>query len=189
MLQVSELAREVDRGPELIRLSTRPFDDASPASAPDRPVFNAKGLSAVNISTSPFLPSSGAFGDAPATPPSAPPGALRVDTASIDPACISLPLPSPTEDEALSLTDVIELQAFVEKKRWIQQQIDVLRSLESIDCFAGCLSTFEPVEAESSLPTAEAVEAMFKQHEQVEAEVEKLDGGEIARLRQMAKGQ
>jgi hypothetical protein len=170
-----------------------PSDDAPLTAAPDRPGYDATGLSAVTISTSPFLPSSSAFGEAPATPLSISSGTLRVETAggaTIDPAGISLPLPSPTEDEALSLTDVIELQAFVEKKRWIQQQIDVLRGLETVDCFAGCRSTFADGrdDADSTLPTPEAVEVMFQQHEQIEAEAEKLDSGEIARLRQMARG-
>lgn len=90
------------------------------------------------------------------------------------------------------MTDVVELQAFVEKKRWIEEQIAVLRALEPIDCFADCRPTFEG-ESESStgdktLPSKEALQEMLKEHERIEAEAEKLDGGEIARLRQMAKG-
>lgn len=123
---------------------------------------------------------------------------LRVQTGAgptnVDPADISLPLPSPSEEDALTLTDVVELQAFVEKKRWIEQQIVVLRALEPVDCFAGCRLTFAREDdsdagaGSGALPTKDEVNAMFREHERIEAEAEQLDGGEIARLRQMAKG-
>lgn len=90
------------------------------------------------------------------------------------------------------MTDVVELQAFVEKTRWIEEQIAVLRALEPVDCFADCRPTFEGESGLSTgdrtLPSKEALQDMLKEHERIEAEAEKLDGGDIARLRRMAKG-
>ncbi|KAL7413086.1 hypothetical protein BDY24DRAFT_72903 [Mrakia frigida] len=119
-------------------------------------------------------------------------------TSSPVPSQICLPPESPSE--ALGETEVIELQAFVDKKRWIEDRIEVLKSLPPIECFVVLMPTFSSRNREKeeevmvgeergkgALPTKEELDEMFAEQDRIEEEADRFDGGDLERLRKMAK--
>ncbi|KAG8984242.1 hypothetical protein FRB94_000343 [Tulasnella sp. JGI-2019a] len=91
--------------------------------------------------------------------------------------------------ESLDAENRIEVQAFLERKTWIQDKIKLLESMPPIDVFQSVeliLPTTPGVPIEG-LPTHEEVVAWVAEHDRIEAETEQFDKGDMIRLKKFAK--
>lgn len=72
----------------------------------------------------------------------------------------------------------------------------VLKGLPPIECFVVLLPTFRNGEevvvddgGKGGLPTKEELDEMFAEQDRIEEEADRFDGGDLERLRKMAKGE
>jgi hypothetical protein len=69
----------------------------------------------------------------------------------------------------------------------------MLKGLPPIECFAVLMPTFRDGEQvdiprNTALPTREELDEMWAEQDRIEEEADRFDGGDLTRLRKMAKG-
>ncbi|KAG8733220.1 hypothetical protein FRC11_007790, partial [Ceratobasidium sp. 423] len=91
--------------------------------------------------------------------------------------------------ETLASEEVIELQAFIERREWIEDKIRLLEKMPPIEVFAGIpellASSTTPI---TSLPTREELAKWVAEHDKIEQEAEQFDAGDMNRLKKFTKG-
>ncbi|QRW15920.1 hypothetical protein RhiXN_03921 [Rhizoctonia solani] len=92
------------------------------------------------------------------------------------------------EAETLASEEVIELQAFIERREWIEDKIRLLEKMPPIEVFAGIqellASSTAPI---TSLPTREELAKWVAEHDRIEHEAEQFDAGDMSRLKKFTK--
>ncbi|CAE6369587.1 unnamed protein product [Rhizoctonia solani] len=92
------------------------------------------------------------------------------------------------EAETLASEEVIELQAFIERREWIEDKIRLLEKMPPIEVFAGIqellASSTTPI---TSLPTREELAKWVAEHDRIEHEAEQFDAGDMSRLKKFTK--
>ncbi|KAG8764384.1 hypothetical protein FRC12_008129 [Ceratobasidium sp. 428] len=92
------------------------------------------------------------------------------------------------EAETLASEEVIELQAFLERREWIEEKIRLLEKMPPIEVFAGV----EELVASSTtsltcLPTRKELAEWVAEHDRIEQETEQFDAGDMNRLKKFTK--
>ncbi|KAL4081947.1 hypothetical protein V8B97DRAFT_2031921 [Scleroderma yunnanense] len=95
--------------------------------------------------------------------------------------------PQNSEEEALESHEVIELQAFSERKAWIEEKIKFLESLPPIEVFVGVDALRDSAESIPGLPTRQQLQEWLAEHDRIEKETEIFDSGELKKLRKFTK--
>ncbi|KAI1792964.1 hypothetical protein LXA43DRAFT_301235 [Ganoderma leucocontextum] len=96
--------------------------------------------------------------------------------------------PEKTEmDEALEWHEVIELQAFSERKAWIEEKIKFLEQLPPIEVFVGLDAVRASATVVPGLPTREQLQEWMVEHDRIEKETEIFDSGELKKLKKFTK--
>lgn len=111
----------------------------------------------------------------------------------------------PGGEEALESHEVIELQAFSEKKSWIEERIRVsllghlalrlltllqfLEDMPPIDAFVGLDAIRASAEVVPGLPSRAVLDEWTAKHDMVDKEMEVFDTVELEKLRQLTKGE
>ncbi|KAH9939908.1 hypothetical protein B0H21DRAFT_755749 [Amylocystis lapponica] len=94
----------------------------------------------------------------------------------------------PREDEqALESHEVIELQAFSERKVWIEDKIKFLETLPPIEVFVGLDAVRASAEVVPGLPTRTQLQEWLVEHDRIEKETEIFDSGELKKLKKFTK--
>jgi hypothetical protein len=109
------------------------------------------------------------------------------------------------EEEALESHEVIELQAFSEKKPWIEERIRVslialfsilvlnlpqfLEEMPPIEVFVGLDAIRAFAEVVPGLPSRAVLEEWLSKHDSVDKEMEVFDIVELEKLRKLTKGE
>ncbi|KAG0705411.1 hypothetical protein DFH29DRAFT_276372 [Suillus ampliporus] len=91
------------------------------------------------------------------------------------------------EEQALETHEVIELQAFSERKAWIEDKIKFLVALPPIEVFVGLDAIRTSAEDIPGLPTREQLQEWLAEHDRIEKETEIFDSGELKKLRALTK--
>ncbi|KXN87916.1 hypothetical protein AN958_07926 [Leucoagaricus sp. SymC.cos] len=91
------------------------------------------------------------------------------------------------EEEALESHEVIELQAFSEKKPWIEERIRFLEEMPTIEVFVGLDAIRASAEVVPGLPSRATLEEWLAKHDSVDKETEIFDIAELEKLRQLTK--
>ncbi|GJE84717.1 hypothetical protein PsYK624_007930 [Phanerochaete sordida] len=94
---------------------------------------------------------------------------------------------TPGEEETLEWHEVIELQAFSERKTWIEEKIKFLEQLPPIQVFVGLDAVRESALEVPGLPTREQLQAWLEEHDRIEKETEIFDRGELQKLKKFTK--
>ncbi|KAH7916155.1 hypothetical protein BJ138DRAFT_1053407 [Hygrophoropsis aurantiaca] len=92
-----------------------------------------------------------------------------------------------TEEQALESHEVIELQAFSERKAWIEEKIKFLEKLPPIEVFVGLDAIRACEETVPALPTRAELQEWMLEHDRIEKETEIFDSGDLKKLRQITK--
>ncbi|KIL00013.1 hypothetical protein PAXRUDRAFT_822110 [Paxillus rubicundulus Ve08.2h10] len=95
--------------------------------------------------------------------------------------------PQDTQEETLESHEVIELQAFSERKAWIEEKIMFLEQLPPIEVFVGSDALRRSAESIPGLPTREQLQGWLAEHDRIEKETEIFDSGELKKLRMFTK--
>ncbi|KAI9447766.1 hypothetical protein H4582DRAFT_1896216 [Lactarius indigo] len=90
-------------------------------------------------------------------------------------------------EQALESHEVIELQAFSERKEWIVEKINLLEGMAPIEVFAGLDAVRASAPAESGLPTREQLKQWLVEHDKIEKETEIFDSGELKKFKKITK--
>ncbi|KAH9071654.1 hypothetical protein EDB83DRAFT_2517469 [Lactarius deliciosus] len=90
-------------------------------------------------------------------------------------------------EQALESHEVIELQAFSERKEWIVEKINLLEGMPPIDVFASLDAVRASIPAESGLPTREQLKQWLIEHDKIEKETEIFDSGELKKFKKITK--
>lgn len=111
-----------------------------------------------------------------------------------------------TEKETLESHEVIELQAFSERKAWIEEKIKVstcyssfqalfshtisqfLEQLPPIQVFVGIDAVRTSADSVPGLPSREQLQDWLTEHDRIEKETEIFDSGELKKLRKFTRG-
>ncbi|KAH7105684.1 hypothetical protein BKA62DRAFT_826937 [Auriculariales sp. MPI-PUGE-AT-0066] len=90
------------------------------------------------------------------------------------------------EEVALDSDEKIGLEAFLQRKEWIEDKCQVLENMPPIDVFAGLeqLLSSEPV---NGLPSRKQLQDWLKEHDAIEKETVQFDTGDMIRLKKFAK--
>ncbi|KAG2158918.1 uncharacterized protein EDB93DRAFT_1325023 [Suillus bovinus] len=91
------------------------------------------------------------------------------------------------EEQALEIHEVIELQAFSERKAWIEDKIKFLEALSPVQVFVGLGAIRTSAEDIPGLPTREQLQEWLAEHDRIEKETEIFDSGELKKLRALTK--
>ncbi|EPQ59376.1 hypothetical protein GLOTRDRAFT_136260 [Gloeophyllum trabeum ATCC 11539] len=91
------------------------------------------------------------------------------------------------EEIPLDWQEVIQLQAFSERKAWIEEKIAFLEKLPPIEVFAGLDAVRASAETVPGLPTREQLQEWMVEHDRIEKETEIFDSGELKKLREVTK--
>ncbi|KAI0366385.1 hypothetical protein BV20DRAFT_652811 [Pilatotrama ljubarskyi] len=94
---------------------------------------------------------------------------------------------NPDNDEALEWHEVIELQAFSERKAWIEEKIKFLEQLPPIEVFTGLDAVRQSAAEVPGLPTREQLKEWMEEHDKIEKETEIFDSGELKKLKKFTK--
>ncbi|KAI0829398.1 hypothetical protein BC628DRAFT_1131250 [Trametes gibbosa] len=133
--------------------------------------------------------SSGIPTDAPIAIPSG--GAAVPDILAVADRVLSLErqwaAQNPENDEALEWHEVIELQAFSERKVWIEEKTKFLEQLPPIEVFTGLDAVRQSAAEVPGLPTREQLKAWIVEHDKIEKETEVFDSGELRKLKKFTK--
>ncbi|KAJ7591336.1 hypothetical protein C8J56DRAFT_1047538 [Mycena floridula] len=86
-------------------------------------------------------------------------------------------------DEALDSNQVIELQAFSERKTWIEDKIKFLEKMPPIEVFVGLDALKSSAEVVPGLPSRSELQQWIVEHDAIEKETEIFDTGELKKLR------
>ncbi|KAI0356724.1 hypothetical protein OH77DRAFT_1520211 [Trametes cingulata] len=95
---------------------------------------------------------------------------------------------NPDNDEALEWHEVIELQAFSERKAWIEEKTKFLEQLPPIEVFTGLDAVRQSAAEVPGLPTREQLKEWMEEHDKIEKETEIFDSGELKKLKKFTKG-
>lgn len=109
------------------------------------------------------------------------------------------------EEQALEGHKVIELQAFSERRAWIEEKIKVticiyapvngsnvaqfLEQLPPINIFVGLDAVRSSATTVPGLPTREELQQWVAEHDRIEKETEIFDSGELKKLKKFTKGE
>ncbi|OBZ71789.1 hypothetical protein A0H81_08273 [Grifola frondosa] len=91
------------------------------------------------------------------------------------------------DEEALEWHEVIELQAFSERRAWIEEKIKFLEQLPPIEVFAGLEAVRSSAEEVHGLPTRAELQQWLVEHDRIEKETEVFDSGELKKLKKFTK--
>ncbi|KAI0698913.1 hypothetical protein BC835DRAFT_628774 [Cytidiella melzeri] len=91
------------------------------------------------------------------------------------------------EEQALEWHEVIELQAFSERKAWIEEKTKLLEQMPPIQVFVGLDVVRESAEEVPGLPTREELKQWVIDHDKIEKETEMFDSGELRKLKKFTK--
>lgn len=117
--------------------------------------------------------------------------------------------PEQNVEQALESHEVMELQAFSERKEWIMEKIKVciqiplsslffcltispkklLESMPPIELFADLDAVRASAAAVSGIPTREQLDQWLIEHEKIERETEIFDSGELKKFKNFTMGQ
>ncbi|KZT41118.1 hypothetical protein SISSUDRAFT_1126688 [Sistotremastrum suecicum HHB10207 ss-3] len=92
---------------------------------------------------------------------------------------------TPPVEHALESHDVVQLEAFLDRKEWIGDKIKFLESLPPIEVFAG-VDTWADQDFRKP-PSAEELKSWLLHHDQIEKEIEQFDAGDMLKLKKFAK--
>ncbi|KAF8450751.1 hypothetical protein L210DRAFT_3521158 [Boletus edulis BED1] len=95
--------------------------------------------------------------------------------------------PGDTEKQTLESHEVIELQAFSERKAWIEDKIKFLEQLPPIQVFVGADAVRTSADPVPGLPSREQLQEWLAEHDKIEKETEIFDSGELKKLRKFTK--
>ncbi|KAI0265124.1 hypothetical protein BC834DRAFT_880220 [Gloeopeniophorella convolvens] len=90
-------------------------------------------------------------------------------------------------EQALESHEILELQAFSERKEWIVEKIKLLESMPPIELFAGLDAVRSSAPVTSGLPTREELQKWLVEHDKIEKETEAFDSGELKKLKTFTK--
>ncbi|KAI0721923.1 hypothetical protein C8T65DRAFT_629665 [Cerioporus squamosus] len=90
-------------------------------------------------------------------------------------------------DEALEWHEVIELQAFSERKAWIEEKTKFLEQLPPIEVFTGLDAVRASATEVPGLPSRAQLQAWREEHDRIEKETEIFDSGELRKLKKFTK--
>ncbi|KAI0751307.1 hypothetical protein C8Q80DRAFT_1099389 [Daedaleopsis nitida] len=91
------------------------------------------------------------------------------------------------DSEALEWHEVIELQAFSERRAWIEEKIKFLGQLPPIEVFVGLDAVRASATDVPGLPTRAQLQEWLKEHDRIEKETEIFDSGELKKLKKFTK--
>lgn len=91
------------------------------------------------------------------------------------------------DDKALEWHEVIELQAFSERKAWIEEKTTFLGKMPPIEVFAGLDAVRSSAVEVPGLPTRAELEEWLAEHDRIEKETEIFDSGELRKLKKFTK--
>ncbi|KAI0786409.1 hypothetical protein C8Q75DRAFT_771636 [Abortiporus biennis] len=91
------------------------------------------------------------------------------------------------EEQALEWHEVIELQAFSERKVWIEEKIKMLEKMPPIEVFVGLDAVRSSAETVPGLPSREELKEWIAEHDRIEKETEIFDSGELRKLKKFTK--
>ncbi|EKM59623.1 uncharacterized protein PHACADRAFT_88087 [Phanerochaete carnosa HHB-10118-sp] len=94
---------------------------------------------------------------------------------------------TPGQEETLEWYEVIELQAFSERKAWIEEKTQFLEQLPPIQVFVGLDAIRESALEVPGLPTREQLQDWLEEHDRIEKETEIFDRGELQKLKKFTK--
>ncbi|KAI9001150.1 hypothetical protein BD414DRAFT_404342 [Trametes punicea] len=126
-------------------------------------------------------------------PPDAPASGLRSvpDILAVADQVLSLErrkaAENPENDEALEWHEVIELQAFSERKVWIEDKIKFLEQLPPVEVFTGLDALRQSAAEVPGLPTRAQLKEWMAEHDKIEKETEVFDSGELKKLKKFTK--
>lgn len=86
-------------------------------------------------------------------------------------------------EQPLESHEVMELQAFSERKEWIMEKIKLLESMPPIELFADLDAVRASSPAVSGLPTRKQLEEWLIEHDKIEKETEIFDSGELKKFK------
>ncbi|KAI9508653.1 hypothetical protein F5148DRAFT_1193951 [Russula earlei] len=86
-------------------------------------------------------------------------------------------------EQALESHEVMELQAFSERKEWIMEKIKLLEGMPPIGLFSDLDAVRASTAAVSGLPTREQLEQWLVEHDKIEKETEIFDSGELKKFK------
>ncbi|CAL1702159.1 unnamed protein product [Somion occarium] len=90
-------------------------------------------------------------------------------------------------EDTLEWHEVIELQAFSERKAWIEDKIKLLEQMPPIEVFAGMDAVRSSAETTEGLPSREELQQWVIEHDKIEKETEIFDSGELKKLKKFTK--
>ncbi|KAI0035685.1 hypothetical protein K488DRAFT_23218, partial [Vararia minispora EC-137] len=91
------------------------------------------------------------------------------------------------EEQALESHEVIELQAFSERKDWITEKIKFLEAMPPIELFAGLDAVRLSAPVVHGLPSREELKKWVSEHDKIEKETEIFDSGELKKFKKFTK--
>ncbi|KAI0921922.1 hypothetical protein AcW2_006758 [Taiwanofungus camphoratus] len=91
------------------------------------------------------------------------------------------------DEQALEWHEVIELQAFSERKAWIEDKIKFLERLPPIEVFVGLDAVRSSAYEVPGLPTRGQLQEWIAEHDRIEKETEIFDSGELKKLKKLTK--
>ncbi|KAL0949906.1 hypothetical protein HGRIS_009934 [Hohenbuehelia grisea] len=91
------------------------------------------------------------------------------------------------DEQALESHEVIELQAFIERKAWIEEKIQVLGRMPPVEVFAGMEAVRASAEEVPGLPSRDELQRWMVEHDAIEKETEIFDAGEMQKLKKFTK--
>ncbi|TCD70502.1 hypothetical protein EIP91_003263 [Steccherinum ochraceum] len=91
------------------------------------------------------------------------------------------------EEQPLEWHEVIELQAFSDRKVWIEEKTKLLEQMPPIEVFAGLDAVRESALEVPGLPTRKELEEWIAEHDRIEKETEIFDSGELKKLKMFTK--
>ncbi|KAI0053051.1 hypothetical protein FA95DRAFT_1552935 [Auriscalpium vulgare] len=90
-------------------------------------------------------------------------------------------------EQALESHEVIELQAFGERKAWIVDKTKYLEGMPPIDLFAGLDAIRSSAEAIPGLPSRDELRQWLVEHDKIEKDTEAFDSGELKKFKSFTK--
>ncbi|TFY72092.1 hypothetical protein EVG20_g897 [Dentipellis fragilis] len=90
-------------------------------------------------------------------------------------------------EQALESHEVLELQAFSERKEWIVDKIKFLEAMPPVDLFAGVDAIRASAAVVPGLPSRDELQKWLNEHDKIEKETEVFDSGELKKFKQFTK--
>ncbi|KAN0126604.1 hypothetical protein V8E52_000244 [Russula decolorans] len=86
-------------------------------------------------------------------------------------------------EQPLESHEVVELQAFSERKEWIMEKIKLLEGMPPVELFADLDAVRASRPSVSGLPTRKQLEEWLVEHDKIEKETEIFDSGELKKFK------